>query len=140
MSSVDPIDQLLAKLQTGEGLRSSCHPADASAPRPDIQSPRVSSPQSLDHLLEALEQSQQPSQPCSNRNPLQKTHQRRDRLRQQRRTKLVAQAQQWLQQSNLSTAEGRWFEEFACNYESPLEAAIDYLEALQEVMRSRPGT
>ncbi len=140
MSSVDPIDQLLATLQAGEGRRSSPRLADASASRPETQSPRVSSSQSLDNLLEALEQSEQPPQPCSNQNPRQTTQQRRDLLRQQRRTALVTQAQQWLQQLNPSTEEGRWFEDFACSYESPLEAAIDYLEALQDVMRSSKGT
>jgi TolA-binding protein len=60
---------------------------------------------------------------------------RLDQLRQQRRAELAQQAEAWLKQLSPRTEEGLWFEEFACSYESRREAAIDYLEALQEVNR-----
>jgi FMN phosphatase YigB (HAD superfamily) len=60
---------------------------------------------------------------------------RLEQLRQQRRAELAQQAEIWLKQVNPRTEEGLWFEEFACGYESRLEAAIDYLEALQEAKR-----
>jgi hypothetical protein len=59
--------------------------------------------------------------------------QRLEQLRARRREELSSIAQEWLAKLSAKSEEGRWFEEFACNYESRLEAAIDYLEALQEV-------
>jgi hypothetical protein len=56
-----------------------------------------------------------------------------EQLRLQRRAELAVTARSWLAKLSKKSEEGRWFEEFACNYESQLAAAIDYLEALQEV-------
>ncbi len=59
--------------------------------------------------------------------------QRREELRERRRKEaLREQAQQWLKNLHLNSEEGRWFEEFSYSYESKLEAAIDYLEAMRE--------
>lgn len=63
----------------------------------------------------------------------QQKQQRLEQLRIQRRAELEKTASDWLKQLNPKSAEGRWFEEFACSYASRLEAAIDYLEALEEV-------
>jgi hypothetical protein len=60
-------------------------------------------------------------------------HQRLEQLKQQRRAALCHDAKTWLNQLKPKSDEGRWFAEFACNYDNPLEAAIDYLEALQTV-------
>jgi uncharacterized membrane protein YqiK len=65
--------------------------------------------------------------------------QRQAALEQQRRQDLRVQAQAWLQKLDRKSAEGRWFEEFACHYESPLEAAIEYFLALQEVNSPLPS-
>ncbi|MEB3294856.1 MAG: hypothetical protein VKJ24_17000 [Synechococcales bacterium] len=61
--------------------------------------------------------------------------QRIEALRQQRRAEITQTAEAWLRQLKPKSKEGQWFAEFACRYDSPLEAAIDYLEALQEVDR-----
>lgn len=61
---------------------------------------------------------------------------RLEQLKQQRRAALAKQAEVWLNQLDRHSDEGLWFEEFACAYESRLEAAIDYLEALQAAKRS----
>lgn len=59
--------------------------------------------------------------------------QRREELRERKRKEaLREQAQQWLKNLHLNSEEGRWFEEFSYSYESKLEAAIDYLEAMRE--------
>jgi hypothetical protein len=63
----------------------------------------------------------------------QEKQRRLEALRQQRRAELAGKARSWLKQLNPKSEEGRWFDEFACGYESRLEAAIDYLEALQSV-------
>jgi hypothetical protein len=64
--------------------------------------------------------------------------QRLEQLKLQRRAALRSSAQTWLHQLKPNSDEGRWFAEFACNYDSKLEAAIDYLEALQEVHNFLP--
>ncbi|MBZ8179717.1 hypothetical protein G3T18_06325 [Oscillatoria salina IIICB1] len=62
-----------------------------------------------------------------------KEQQRQEQLRQQRRRKaLESKAKEWLKNLNPNSEEGLWFEEFSYSYESKLEAAIDYLEALRE--------
>jgi hypothetical protein len=59
--------------------------------------------------------------------------QQREELREQRRKEaLRVTAQKWLQNLNLRSEEGKWFEEFSYSYENKLEAAIDYLEAMRE--------
>lgn len=62
--------------------------------------------------------------------------QRLAKLKAQRRAELAEQAQEWLRKMKPKSAEGRWFAEFACNYESPLEAAIEYLDALHDLEAS----
>ncbi|NEO30105.1 MAG: hypothetical protein F6K36_06600 [Symploca sp. SIO3C6] len=46
------------------------------------------------------------------------------------REALIQPAKQWLKSLDVSSQEGLWFEEFAYNYPTKLEAAIDYLQAL----------
>lgn len=70
----------------------------------------------------------------------QEKQRRLEQLRQQRRAELAKQAKTWLKKLNPRSTEGQWFEEFACNYESREEAAIDYLEALEEAHRIGSGT
>jgi hypothetical protein len=64
--------------------------------------------------------------------------QRQAVLEQQRRRDLQLHAQAWLQKLDRKSAEGRWFEDFACHYESQIEAAIEYFLALQEVNSPLP--
>ncbi|GAB4547783.1 MAG: hypothetical protein Tsb0014_42520 [Pleurocapsa sp.] len=59
--------------------------------------------------------------------------QEKARIREQRRKEaLKQQAAEWLKKLNPNSEEGRWFEEFSYSYESKLDAAIDYLEAMRE--------
>jgi septal ring factor EnvC (AmiA/AmiB activator) len=86
----------------------------------------------------AAQQHQQQLQ-AAERQRQQQEHEKQHRLeqlRQQRRAELAKQAEAWLNQLDRHSDEGLWFEEFACGYESLLEAAIDYLEALQAAKRS----
>lgn len=55
-----------------------------------------------------------------------------EQRRQQQREALRSKAEEWLKDVTPDSAEGLWFEEFAYKYPSKLEAAIDYLQALQE--------
>ena len=57
---------------------------------------------------------------------------RKAEYRKQRQEKqLIAQAQKWLKELQPYSDEGVWFAQFAESYPSRLEAAIDYLKALQ---------
>jgi multidrug efflux pump subunit AcrA (membrane-fusion protein) len=68
----------------------------------------------------------------------QQYQQRKAALQQQRRQELEQQAQLWLQKLDHQSDEGRWFDEFACHYESKLVAAIEYFLALQETNSPLP--
>jgi hypothetical protein len=57
-------------------------------------------------------------------------HRQREWERQQRRKAIAQKAAAWLKDLDPYSDEGLWFEEFAYNYPSKQEAAIDYLEAL----------
>ncbi|MGQ4645853.1 salt stress protein, Slr1339 family [Lyngbya aestuarii] len=54
-----------------------------------------------------------------------------EQKKQKQRQELTQQAQNWLKALDQNSEEGLWFEEFAYNYPSKLEAAADYLQALQ---------
>jgi anion-transporting ArsA/GET3 family ATPase len=64
--------------------------------------------------------------------------QRLDRLQAERRQELSQEATLWLRQLKPKSDEAKWFEEFACNYNTPLEAAIEYLEALKSIDSTIP--
>lgn len=53
----------------------------------------------------------------------------RDRQRQEA---LRQEAKNWLIKLNPRSEEGKWFQEFSSSYQDQLQAAIDYLEAMQE--------
>jgi hypothetical protein len=59
--------------------------------------------------------------------------QQREELRDRRRQEaLREEAKTWLLKLNPRSEEGKWFQEFSYSYEDKLQAAIDYLEAMQE--------
>jgi hypothetical protein len=125
---MDDIDKLLAGI--------------AAAPSPP-NPPAVGAPPNLDALLSQvkadldhqtqLEFAQQQLIQQEAERQAELKRQRLEQLKQQRRAALHSAAQTWLHQLKPNSDEGRWFAEFACNYDTKLEAAIDYLEALQEV-------
>jgi hypothetical protein len=63
-------------------------------------------------------------------------NQRLQQLKIQRQALSRSNATKWLAKLSSVSEEGRWFEEFACHYESRLEAALDYLEAIEEAESS----
>jgi hypothetical protein len=62
--------------------------------------------------------------------------QRLNQLKIQREELARSNATEWLAKLSSVSEEGRWFEEFACHYESRLEAALDYLAAIAEAESS----
>ncbi|NJR16194.1 MAG: hypothetical protein HC785_11080 [Calothrix sp. CSU_2_0] len=116
---------------------------------PSRPAPPVTPPAADNRLLEQIKskytaqdqaqhQRQQQEQQQAERQRQQQEQQKQRRLEQlkrERRSQLTEAAQTWLKQIDPKSTEGIWFEEFSCNYGSRLEAAIEYLEALQEVDR-----
>lgn len=124
------------------------------------QSPPLSQPQSpstadrLGHMLAALEQetsakkletSLKNKQICQTIDALiqQKRQQQQleldsitaiaeqEKIKQEREKYWPRRAAAWLEELDPLSNEGLWFSEFSDNYDSPLEAAIDYLMALE---------
>lgn len=128
------IDDLLrslgepAKQTVRDQLQASPPPASfaKSLPLPEIQSYQQ---EQVAMELAAQEKQQQQARMYE---------QRQAALAQQRRQDLRQQAQAWLQKLDKKSVEGRWFEDFACHYESPLDAAIEYFVALQEINSPLP--
>ena len=56
--------------------------------------------------------------------------QQKELLRQRKRKAIARKAKEWLNNLDPMSEEGFWFEEFSSAYDSKLEAAMDYLQAL----------
>lgn len=141
-SSIDPLDVKISIDDLLGGLNESAkHDVREQLSRPS--GPKVAPVNLMDELLAQvkLEQEQHAEVELVRQKDLEAEEarqsglkaQRLEKLRVRRREELGSMAQEWLATLSVKSEEGRWFEEFACNYESRLEAAIDYLEALQEV-------
>jgi hypothetical protein len=120
------IDDLLKSL--GESAKQSVRERlQSTLPSPKLVSvPEIQEYQQEQVVLELAAQAKQQQQALL-------YQQQRAVLEQQRRQDLQSEAQTWLQKLDRQSVEGRWFDDFACHYESRLEAAIEYLVALQEV-------
>jgi hypothetical protein len=125
-SSNRSIDDLLKSL--GESAKQSVRERLQSTPTStkSVPVPEIQEYQQEQVSLELLAQEKQQKQALL-------YQQQRAALEQQRRQDLQIQAETWLQKLDRQSVEGRWFDDFACHYESRLEAAIEYLVALQEV-------
>jgi hypothetical protein len=127
---MDDIDKLLAGIAA---TPSPNHPPSVGVPTDGNLGALLSQVKAdLDHQTQ-LELAQQQAIQTATRRQAELKRQRLEQLQQQRRNALRRAAQNWLNQLKPNSDEGRWFAEFACNYDSRLAAAIDYLEALQEV-------
>jgi hypothetical protein len=136
---MDDIDRLLAGIEPAV-------PARKSGSSPIVPTP--TDPLPMHDLLADIQRSQAEIAAAAQRQQAEieqeqaaqakLKQQRLEQLRSQRREALRPTAVQWLKQLQPKSDEGRWFAEFACNYESSLEAAIDYLEALEEVNALHP--
>lgn len=86
--------------------------------------PAHPAPNSPDQLLEDLETLDTETAQAAKQQYAAKQQATRQRQQQAAR---IRQAEQWLQQLDQKTDEAAWFEAFAANYPSRIEAAIDYL-------------
>ncbi|MGP1386037.1 MAG: salt stress protein, Slr1339 family [Thainema sp.] len=151
------LDQLLNQLADGkkQAVRAELlkHPpkplrptssAQPSLPRTQSNIPpavdpliaKLKSEQEAQSRAEQLRQEQEQQEAERQQQQQEREKQRRlEALKAQRRAELTDYAKEWLRQLDPRSQEGLWFDEFACNYESRLEAAVEYLEALQSVER-----
>ncbi len=126
------LEQLLAQISQGDRKQVQTQ-LSHSPPSPVTASPVTASPVTASPvtaelpLLTTLKAEQAAKQEAE---ALAQTRQQAAEAERQRAA-LVAYAQDWLKTINVTTDEGLWFEEFAYGYPSRLEAAIEYLAALQ---------
>lgn len=109
-------------------------PPQAASPQPHIR-PKNTMRSPEDMLLSELRAEfdvQDRAEEIKRQEQLKEEQRRQQQIQAQKRQALRRQAELWLKQLNPRSAEGLWFEEFAYSYPSKLEAAIDYLQALQE--------
>ena len=91
-----------------------------------------------DHLLKDLQaeyKAKEQEEQQRRQQELSEQKKREQAKEKRRREALRQEAQEWLKNLNLNSDEGLWFEEFSYSYDSKLEAAIDYLQAIRETRR-----
>ena len=143
--SGESIDQLLSRLgepqkqQIRESLLQASQIQTRQIPTPQTPivqpPPAIVVPEVAAYAIQqtALAQAQQQTADAEAQRQATLKQQRQQELRSKAKEELRSKAQHWLDTLDPKSTEGRWFEEFGCNYDSRLEAAIAYLEALQEV-------
>lgn len=133
---MDPIEQLLAQVKAkySEATPPPAPPTSAPLPAPPLPA-RLRSPQDpIDSLLAEVKgqyEVQDAVAQEAQRQQLESERQRQAQLQQARRAALSRTAQDWLKNLDPLSTEGLWFNQFAEQYSSKLEAAIDYLAALE---------
>ncbi|MGK7877767.1 MAG: hypothetical protein AB4426_32020 [Xenococcaceae cyanobacterium] len=104
----------------------------SSARRPSGSQPTQKLENNLLQELQAEYQEKERAEEERRQQQLVKETQRQEQRQQRQRQALVRKAQEWLKNLDPNSDEGLWFEEFSYSYDSKLEAAIDYMEALRE--------
>ena len=113
-------DEFLAQIKT-----KFAHQKSQSQPKSQTNTTQDSL-QTLAHQYQASKQQQIQQKQQEKIEDIQKQELNKQRQRKQ----LTRQAKEWLKNLDPNSDEGFWFEQFALAYESKLEAAIDYLDAL----------
>src|SRR6476469_7817680 len=123
---MDSIEQLLAQVKAQYG---------GATPPPVSPPPPTRSPQDPIESLLAEVKGQYETQDAAvqevQRQQLAAEQQRQAQLQQARRAAVSRTAESWLKNLDPFSTEGLWFNQFAEKYTSKLEAAIDYLSALE---------
>jgi membrane protein involved in colicin uptake len=124
---MDAIDQLLANLSPNTKINSTPTGGSTDPLIAQIKAEQIQ-----------LEQEKQQEIDRHRNQQEQLKQQRLEQLKQQRRAALHNRAETWFANLTPNSAEARWFEEFACNYNNKTEAAIAYLEALEDLNNLHP--
>ena len=146
---MESLDRLLAELKAeyAEEKPKSPAPQDpilkAKPPQPNVLNSPINSPinslinednnewkNTLADLKKEIEENDRALAQAQAQEKAQLLKQQQQKEAQERKA-LEAHAKKWLKQLDPLSDEGMWFTEFAYQYPSPLEAAIDYLKTLQ---------
>lgn len=122
-------DKLLAALAAIDQSRDKPQSTEQSSPKSSLSKSKDSH---LETLLSQIKLSYEQKELEEQQEKQILFHQQQLAAQQQaeaKRKRQERQAQQWLKELDPLTTEGIWFTDFARNYSSLLEAAIDYLEA-----------
>lgn len=133
---MESIEDLLAQVKADDAAKSP--PPLPCSPVVPMGTPQGASLNSgaIDSLLADLrDEYRQKEQAQARERQHQQEEERRqqERLKQLQREALRRDAQAWLKKLDPLSGEGLWFAQFAEHYSSRLEAAMDYLEALNPV-------
>ena len=133
---MDSIDKLLAQIKAEykESDRQE-QPKKQQIPVQPIEQPPPQTESSLDSLLNDIKadyEGRDRAEEQVRQEQLKAEELRKQKLKQQELEVLQQQATTWLKKLEPLSTEGLWFEKFAENYSSKLEAAIVYLQDLQE--------
>lgn len=125
------LDNLLAEVQ--QEIEGQTTP---SQPQPQTNTSKSQPVAKLDNnLLHELKQEFREKEKIEEQRKQQQLQEKQQLQQQQekkRRQALESNAKEWLKNLKPNSDEGVWFEEFSYAYESKLEAAIDYLQAIKE--------
>jgi hypothetical protein len=122
------IEDILASLKAEYGGKTDASPT----PSPATEYGKKTTPSPVtDPILEELRREYRGKE----REEQIRAEKQRASREERKRAALERKAREWLAKLDRSSDEGRWFEEFAYSHESPLEAAMIYLDALRESER-----
>ncbi len=107
---------------------------------PDLSFPKIQSPPpsnvNIDNLLNQIKTESKKQETIEtkqlNKQNITKIQQQELNIQKQKRLNLQ-RAEAWLKSLDSNSEEWLWFEQFAYSYESKVEAAIDYLKALEKL-------
>ncbi|NJL09568.1 MAG: hypothetical protein HC908_03345 [Calothrix sp. SM1_7_51] len=135
---MDAIDKLLNELKAESENSGKSQKQQSSSPttKPFVVLNQKSTAGSMDNLLAEIKSDYEEQDKAEELQTQQKVEQEKIRLEQlklENLSVLKKQASYWLEQLDPFSSEGLWFERFAENYSSKLEAAIEYLQINSEV-------
>jgi hypothetical protein len=130
--TTEPIDNLLAEVKAEfEGEQTKLEQGRLHSTLNPKKSSSSKNPSNSDNLIKDLQQEDKAERERKQPEIIVQKQKQQDKER--RRTEAFKQkAREWLKNLDPKSDEGLWFEEFAYAYESKLEAAIDYLQAIRE--------
>jgi hypothetical protein len=129
------LDSLLAEVKQEVEEQITKPKQDLSPHRYDLDNNDMFTSRSQDNLLSQVKQEFQDKEQIEQQHQqqqLQEEKQRQQKQERRRRQELEKQAKEWLKNLKPNSDESLWFQEFSYAYESKIEAAIDYLQAIRE--------
>ncbi|MEB3178903.1 MAG: hypothetical protein VKL59_07740 [Nostocaceae cyanobacterium] len=132
----DPLDKLLADLKAEYVESKPTNPqSQPIVVQPTTSKPSAKSSSLLDNLLNEVKahyEEEDKAEKLRRQQELQAQERQQQQLKAKKLEELHKKAQIWLEELDAFSPEGLWFERFAEGYPSKLEAAVEYLQELEE--------